>query len=170
MRNTFLLLLLLSTDIGLSAQQTLPPVQTTVIRPLASSACPVNFDAQLNSRFIKRAAGEVRKHDDAPLLQLTFGQLSAPEILSATVAIHGLSPSSRYMPVNEPSGANRTQTFQLDQTPGSAGLGHTEVLVTQMRFVRWAEVTALNYADGTTWHPSSHEQCRAVPSNFHLVN
>jgi hypothetical protein len=164
MRNTFLLLLLLSTGIGLSAQQTLPRAQVTV-RPLASSTCPVNFAAQLNSRFIKRAAGDVRKHDDVPLLKLTFGQLNTPEILSATVTIHGLSPSSRYMLVNEPSGANRTQTFQLDQ----AGLGNTEVSVTQMRFVRWAEVTALNYADGTTWHSSRYEQCRAVPSNFHLV-
>ena len=170
MRNTFLLPLLLSTATGLSAQQTLPRAQVTITRSLASRACAVNFDAQLNSRFIKRDPGDVRKHDDAPLLKLTFGPLSAQKVVSATVTIHGLSPSSRYMLVNKPSGANRTQTFQLDQTPGSAGLSDTEVRVTQMRFVRWAELTALSYADGTTWHPSRYEQCRAVPSNFHLVD
>jgi hypothetical protein len=167
MRNAFLLLIL-STGTILSAQQHSAP--TVYNLPLASSDCPVNFGAELNSRLIARTVEDAQKHGDSPRLKLTFGHKDAPKILGATVTIHGLSSSRRYLPVSERSAANRTQTFKLDQAAGSPGLAHTEVWVTQMALVRWAEVTELNYADGTTWHPSRFTQCRAVPSLFHPVN
>lgn len=166
MRNALLLLTLLSTGIGLSAQ---PSPSTKVIRSGVNLNCPVNFDAQLNSRFVERTITAGQRHADSPSLDLSFGQLNAPPIVSATVTVHGSSPSPQYLPVADLSANNRTQTFKLEPAAGSAGLTQTEVSVNQMALIGWAEITQLNYADGTTWHSSPTTLCRARPSAFHLV-
>ena len=170
MRNTFLLLILLSMGIALSAQQDTPSAPATFTKPLTENGCPVDFGAQVNSRPIARTIEDVRKHGNSPLLELTFGHRNTPKILGVTVTIHGLSSSRRFLPVSERSGEQRVQTFRLGPAHGSADLAHTEVWVTKMLFVRWAEVIELNYADGTTWHESPSAQCRAVPDLFHLVD
>lgn len=167
MRNAFLLLTLLSTGIGLSAQ---PSASVKVIRSAANLNCPVDFDAQLNSPIIMRTLQAGERHTDSPYLDLSFGQLMAPTIVGATVTIHGSSPSTQYLPVNDRSSENRTQTFKLEKAPGSKGLEQTEVLVNQMALVGWAEITELDYADGTSWHSTPFTVCRARPSSFHLVN
>ena len=86
------------------------------------------------------------------------------------MVVHGLLASAGYLPVGERSQTARTQAFELNLAPGKAAVAETEVTVTKMRFVRWAELTELRYADGSTWHPSGTAECRAVPSLFRLVD
>jgi hypothetical protein len=161
MRNAFLFLTLLSAGVFVSAQQ------TNFTKLYKSEGCPIGFGAQVNGRAIARTAEDQKKIGDAPLLDLTFRRRDTPRILSASVTVHGLSSSNRYLPVDKGSDENTTQTFDLG---GAAGLTDTEILVTKMLFVNWVEVTELRYANGSEWHASSEQQCRVVPSKLRLVD
>lgn len=171
MRNALLLLILLSTGVGLSAQQN--PINTTALPVLPiATGCPVNFEAQLNSQPRHHFIQEQQKFDDSQLLRLTFSHHNTAKILGASITVHGVSGSNsaQYLLVSRQTSQNKTQTFKLDRASESTGLTHVEVLVTKMMFVRWAEVTELRFADGSIWHPSALAQCRAMPSGFQLLS
>ncbi len=172
MRNALLLLLLLSTGVSLSAQQSHFGPPTSIFVRTSGTECPVNFDAQLNSQPQRHFIQEQKKFSDSPLLDLTFGYPKTAKIIGASITVHGVSASNsaRYRTVSEPAGPQKTQTFRLDRAPESTGLAHAQVRVTEMMFVRWAEITELRYADGTAWHPTSLAQCRALPSGFRLIS
>ncbi len=123
--------------------------------------------AQVNARAIARKAEDVKKNGDVPLLELTFGQRGKAKVMGAVVKVHGVMSSNRYLPVDERSGEDMTQTFDLG---GAAGLTDTSVWVTKLSYVDWAEVTELRYADGSSWHASSKVGCRAVPSKLRLID
>jgi hypothetical protein len=161
MRNAFLLLTLLSVGASISAQQ---------IIPSGSEGCPIGFSAQLNGRAIARTVEDQKKNGDGPLLELTFGRLDALKMLSASITVHGLSSSNRYLPVDKRSDADTTQTFELRPLNGAADLTNAEVWLNKILFVSWVELTEMKYSDGSAWHPSSGVQCRAVPSKFLLVD
>jgi hypothetical protein len=148
----------------MSAQQAIVP------KPGTSVGCPIGFDAQVNARAIAGTAEEDKKYGDAPLLELTFGQRGTLKILNATVAVHGLSSSHRFLPVDKDSIEDTTENFELGQEHGTTALVDTAVWVKKLLFVNWAEVTELKYVDGSTWHPSSDSQCRAVPSKLRLID
>jgi hypothetical protein len=164
MRNAFLLLMVLSAGVYVSAQQAISA------NPAKSVGCPIGFGAQVNARAIAQTAEDQKKIGDAPLLELTFGQRDTPKIVSASVTVHGLSSSHRFLPVDQGSDENATESFELGQGHGATGLTHTAVWVRKMLFVNWAEVTELKYADGSTWHASSDSQCRVVPSKLRLID
>jgi hypothetical protein len=164
MRQSCLLITLLSAGISVSAQQVLP--STTA----KSVACPIGFSAQVSGRAIARSIDDQKKSDDGPLLELTFGRREAPKLMSASVTVHGLTSSNRYLLVDNRSDENTTQTFDLGSGHGAAELANSEVRLNKILFVSWVEVTDLRYADGSTWHVSSEAQCRSVPSKLLLVD
>jgi hypothetical protein len=164
MRDAFLLLAVLSAGVYVSAQQAISA------NPAKSVGCPIGFGAQVNGRAIARTAEDQKKIGDAPLLELTFGQRDTPKIVSASVTVHGLSSSRRFLLVDQGSDENATETFELGPGHGATELTHTAVWVRKMLFVNWAEVTELRYADGSTWQRSSDSQCRVVPSKLHLID
>jgi hypothetical protein len=169
MRQSCLLITLLSAGVSLSAQQFLPST------PAKSAACPIGFSAQVNGRAIARSVEDQKKKGDGPFLKLTFGRREAPKLMSASITVHGSSSSDRYLPVDKrfeenKTDKNKTQTFDLDSGHGAAELANSEVRLNKILFVSWVEVTDLRYADGSTWHVSSDAQCRAVPSKLHLVD
>jgi hypothetical protein len=164
MRNAFLLLAVLSAGVYVSAQQAISA------NPAESVGCPIGFGAQVNGRVIARTAEDQKKIGDAPLLELTFGQRDTPKIVSASVTVHGLSSSRRFLLVDQGSDENATETFELGPGHGATELTHTAVWVRKMLFVNWAEVTELRYADGSTWNASSDSQCRVVPSKLRLID
>ncbi|MGD0446065.1 MAG: hypothetical protein ABSA39_19190 [Edaphobacter sp.] len=161
MRNAFLLLTLLSAGVSISAQQTIPAT---------SADCPIGFTAHVNGRAIVRTVEDRKKNGDGPLLELTFGRRDALKMLSASITVHGSDSSSRYLPVNQRSGENATQTFELRSENGATDLTNAEVWLNKVLFVSWVELTEMKYADGSAWHASSGVQCRAVPSKFLLVD
>jgi dipeptidyl aminopeptidase/acylaminoacyl peptidase len=161
MRNAFLLLTLLSVGASIPAQQ---------IIPSGNEGCPIGFSAQLNGRAIARTVEDQKKNGDGPLLELTFGRRDSLKMLSASITVHGLSSSNRYLPVNQRSDEKATQTFELRPVNGAADLTNAEVWLNKILFVSWVELTEMKYADGSAWHASSGVQCRAVPSKFLLVD
>jgi hypothetical protein len=169
MRKRFLLPVLLSATIALPAQQNSATAPTVIILRAPGAGCPVKFGASIDTRAIVRSIGDRGQDPNAPLLDLTFGPGKTAKIVGASVTVHGLSPQSLYLPVGQRPSEDRTQTFEFNSHP-QAALAGTEVLVTKMSFVRWAELTQLRYADGSTWQPSAYAKCKAVPSGFRLVS
>jgi hypothetical protein len=172
MRNALLLLLLLSTGVTLSAQQSLVGHPSSIFVQTSGTGCPVNFDAQLNSQPQRHFIQEQKTFSDSPLLDLTFGHRKWVKIIGASITVHGVSGSNsaQYFLVSRETSQDKTQTFKVDRPSKSVGLARVQVLVTKMTFVRWAEITELRYADGSIWHPSALAQCHARPSGFHLVS
>ena len=173
-----LLLLLLSTPaFALAQQQTQADqqVQRTAKRNADVFAqpvnCPVAFTAQVNARAIARSIEDEKKFGNAPLLEMTFRPQQTTAIVAATLTVHGLSADSRYLPaVPAPrTTQDRTQTFKLAATEDTHTLTAAQVHVTKMLVIRYAELTALTYADGTTWHSTPETRCTAHPSNLKLI-
>jgi len=159
MRNAFLLLTLLSAGAFVPAQQIIP-----------SEGCPIGFGAQVNGRAIARTIEDQKKNGDGPLLELTFERRDALKIVNASVTVHGLSASNRYLPVDKRPDENATQTFALRPENGAADLTNADVWLSKILSVSWVELTGMKYADGSAWHASPDAQCRAVPSKLLLVN
>jgi hypothetical protein len=163
MRRSILLLTVLSASASLWAQQ------TAGAKPWSGDGCPIGFGAQVNGRAIVRTVEDRKKNGDGPLLELMFAVHDTPRIVSASVMVHGLSSSDRYLPVSQRPDENISQRFELGGERG-VGLTEAEVRMNRILFVRWAEVTDLRYADGTVWHASPEAQCRTVPSKLLLVD
>jgi hypothetical protein len=136
--------------------------------PSASAGCPVKFGAQIDSRLVARSIADEHKNPNSQILKVTFDRVDSPTVVNASITVHGFSPSSRLLPVEQHSEANKTQTFELKSGPG-LDLSQTDLKITGLALVRWAEVTELRFSDGSTWHKSASEQCSATPSGFRLV-
>ncbi len=155
---------------GLFGQEGTRSAQFRPLKPIILG-CPVTFGAQTDGRAVARTIEDMHRNPDAPLLRLTFG----PErtILSANVVIHGSQGSGLLLPVAGQSGQTRvdsTQSFELKRSSGQQTVADTEVRVTQLRLVRWAELAEVRFADGSIWRPAPDAPCRAVLSPFHLAS
>ena len=169
MRVAFALSVLAMTT-GLFGQEGTRSAQFHLLKP-GTIGCPVFFGAQIDVRAVARTIDDMHQNPDAPLLRLTFGP--GRTILSTNVVIHGSQGSGLLLPVAGQSGqktADTTQNFELKRLSGQPTVADAEVRVTQLRLVRWAELTEVTFADGSIWHPTSDAQCRAVPSLFHLAS
>ena len=162
MRDASFLMILLLAGGHLSAQ-TIAPSEP------ASIGCPVHFGAEVSGRAVARSAKDAKKDDSAQLLELKFSPLSA-HIVSATVIVHGLSQKGRFLPANSATHEDETQVFHLKEASGTPGLVHSDVWISKMTVIKWAELTELQYEDGSVWQPSKDSQCRSVPSGLRLVN
>ena len=131
-----LLALAISTALPLAAQQP---------RISPPSGCPIVFGAQMNGRAIARTIEDQKKYGSAPQLQLTFRAGDVQKILGATLVVHGLPSSSRYLSRRiKVRAGTPPQTFDLG---GDAGLSEAEMVwLTKVLFVDWAELTELRYA------------------------
>lgn len=164
MRNAILFLAIFFAGICMSGQQ------TSSTKAATSEGCPIGFGAQVNGRAIAQTAEDQKKNGSGPLLEITFSVRGTPKILSASVTVHGLFSSNRYLPADQHSPENAEQTFEVARASGADGLTNAAVWLNKILFVNWAEVTELKYADGSVWHESSDSQCRAVPNRLLLVD
>jgi hypothetical protein len=78
------------------------------------------------------------------------------------------SSESRVMPASPTAEQDSTETFTLRSDKRQALL-HSSVWSYKLNGVSWADLTNIEYADGTTWHASSTARCHAVPSRTLLV-
>ena len=170
MANASLLLVLLFAAASLPAQLTSHSNLTMPAMPAGSAGCPISFGAQVDSRAVARWTQNPAQKDPGRDLQLTFKPVDTAQILGASVIVHGLSGHERLLLVSDRSLDDRTQSFDLERVSGRASLDQTNVLVTKMMSVEWAEVTELKYADGSVWHPSQSSQCQATPNRFQPVD
>ena len=147
------------------------PERTVPSAKPVMSGCPVTFGAEVDGRAIAHTVEDAQQNPDAPWLRLTFGPERA--ILSASVVIHGFRNSGLLLPAGGQFGSTTAeiiQNFELKRMFGQSTVADTEIRVTRLRLVRWAELTEVRFADSSVWHPAPDAHCRAIPSLFHLLS
>ncbi|MDP9051970.1 MAG: hypothetical protein M3O31_14820 [Acidobacteriota bacterium] len=100
-------------------------------------------------------------------LTITLG--SGANIVSADIVVHGYLPTAHVMPAGPLAPNELTETFHLSSSAGKP-LVESSIWTRQMILVNWVELKRVEYADGTSWTPTSARQCGAAPSLFMLVN
>jgi len=102
----------------------------------------------------------------AQSLGVTLGN-AAKRIVSADVVVHGYSGGTHILPAAvRPE--EITESFHLAAKEGFP-LADSPIRTTRIAMVQWLELTRIEYADGTSWQPSSDSRCTASPSLFVLV-
>jgi hypothetical protein len=125
--------------------------------------------------FQKLSAQEQAKQLDrvAQLYSRQHGQgldisFARPEvqIVSADVVVHGYPATAHIIPAAPNTPSEITETFHL--TAGAdQPLLSTSVWTTRMVVISWAELTRLEYEDGSTWTAAVGKTgCRAFPSLY----
>jgi hypothetical protein len=150
-------------------QQHLATYATTFPIPVTNTDCPVGFSAS------RQAGGQVLTASDAKPtgpeqgLHLMFDNLSGPAIQSIKVTVYARSLKPRALLLDMRSSDTIAKTFTLERQAGSNALTDADVWMRQVGSIRWADLIAVTFADGATWHSTEDFECRAVPSNFLLV-
>jgi hypothetical protein len=188
MRSLLTVALLLSAACVLPGQD--KPVASNVI--LVTGRCPIGFfghqawpsSATLLSKNplqnqqpngaveLNSPVGPTRPWDKAPHLDLSFdGSMASAKLLKVHVTVYGSPKGPHLMLVNDTSGNSVLESFELmSQVKRAATSFHSELYPQTMGFVQWAEITQIDYADGSTWHPSAESACRVNFTGFKLVN
>ena len=167
MRPSSLILLLLSSP-GLVAQAGNTSA-TIFITPPASKSCPVNFSVKRSSNY----GMALVKGADAPHGQgLQFDFTAAPDlvIVKAYVTVYGRS--GVHMLPTLTLASSKFDAIETTVLTGNAEspLLHSSFWTKKMTGINWAELTRLEYANGTTWQASGQSHCAAAPSLFVLVD
>ena len=147
-----------------------PTSVTTFTLDRASSGCPIGFFASRQADVQMSTASDAAKNSPAQGLHLVLNRGSQPGIQRIEVTVYASSLKARALLLNGSSPDTISKTFTLERERGSATLDEADVWMHQIGSVRWADLISITYADGTTWHPIANLKCRAVPSNFLLVD
>jgi hypothetical protein len=147
-----------------------PASVTTFTLDPANSGCPIGFFASRQADVQMNTASDAAKNGPAQGLHLVLNRGSRPDIQSIEVTVYASSLKARALLLNGSSPDTISKTFTLEREKGSATLDQADVWMHQVGSVRWADLISITYADGTTWHPIANLKCRAVPSNFLLVD
>jgi hypothetical protein len=168
------LLLILSTAFAFS--QALPAPQSNIgspsilYRPAPRAAgCPVSLFATRQGSPSVDLANTSPQSGPAQGLHLSLAHLDTPAIDSIEVTVYATSTSARVLPAGIDSPDLRSKTFLLHRTGDSTTLTQADVWMHKVGSIRWVDLIAINFTNGTTWHPAENSRCRIEPSNFVLV-
>ena len=102
-------------------------------------------------------------------LHLTLTNLTPQDIVAAQLTVHGFSDQWRYVPL---SGADPDLAQQVKVSVSLKGNGHATHDLSLARFsaITLIDITAVIFADGSTWRPDSAAHCSVTPSLLMLVS
>ncbi len=132
----------------------------------ASVGCPVGFNASRQGGLHALTAAEERRLGPGQGLHLTLDRLANPAIQSITVTVYATSSDARMLPLTDSSAKTVVKTFTIERQSGASSLAEADVWMQQVGSISSAVLTAITYADGTSWHPTEDLNCRAVPSLY----
>jgi hypothetical protein len=139
---------------------------------LTSVGCPVGFYASRRAITELSSVGDARLAAPGQGLHLTL--FAKPAIESIEVTVYGTSPNPVILPTSNFASSSDTdtisKTFSIERKPDTPRLKEADVWMEKVGSVRWADLIAVTFADGTSWRATGDVKCRAVPSNFLLVN
>jgi hypothetical protein len=169
MRPSSTIFTLLLASASLAAQTATGNNPTLLVKPPVSRTCPVLFSVdRAPSTAIIRTNGAPTPRGQG--LNLTFAN-PATHIVSADITVHFYVAAAHAIPA-APSASNAaplTETFHL--TSSAENPMHQSSLWTRHTApITWVELTHLDYADGTSWQPSTPRQCAVAPNLFVLVD
>ena len=113
-----------------------------------------------------------RPLDRPPHLELSFdGSKASAKLLKVQVTVHGFPKGPHLMLVNGSSDNSVSESFELMSYAKVAATSfRSEVYTQTVGIAQWADITQINYADGSIWHPSSGSTCRVNFTGIKLVN
>ena len=134
-----------------------------------NSGCPVGFFASRQATGQIMSASDARQAGPAQGLHLMLNHLTQPAIESIEITVYGVSSKARVLPAG-PLPEDVSKTFELRREAGSNSLSDADVWMHNVGSLTRVDLISIHYTDGTTWHPTENLRCRAVPSNFVLVD
>ena len=134
-----------------------------------NTGCPVGFSASRQGTGHAMTAGDARQAGPGQGLHLTLNHLTQPAIESIQITVYGFSSKGRVLPAG-PLPEDISKTFELQRSAGSNTLTDADVWMHNVGTLSRVDLISIHYADGTTWHTTENLQCRAVPSNFLLID
>ena len=169
MRPSSTIFTLLLASASLAAQTPTGNNPTVLVQPPASRTCPIRFSVDRNpdgGALIKTNGASSPRGQG---LDLTFTRPS--QVISADIIVHFYSAAARAIPAapSAPNAAPQPETFHLTSDAGTPIL-HSSIWTNRAAIVNWVELTRLEYADGTSWQPSTPRQCAVAPNLFVLVD
>jgi len=139
---------------------------TTFVIPRGSVGCPVGFYASRQGAPQVTTAAEAKKMGNAQGLHLILDHLAEPAIQSVRITVYAVPPTLRVLPLAPTTDDVISKTFDLTRDSGADSLREADVWMHEVGSVRSADLVSITFTDGTTWHPTGDDKCRAVPSNF----
>jgi len=136
---------------------------------LDNSGCPVGFFASRKATGQIMTAGDAKQAGPAQGLHLMLDHPTAPAIESIEITVYGVSSKARVLPASVPSD-DVSKTFELRRESGSNSLNDADVWMHNVGSLSRVDLISIHYADGTTWRTTQDPKCRAIPSNFVLVD
>jgi hypothetical protein len=128
----------------------------------------------------------------APGLDLHIAAAGSRPIAAVDILVHGFSNQGRVMPASQipnaavdspshvsvgpsdldrnrsgssPTGIEPTQSFHLSRDDSGSAI-RASIAAKGMTGIAWLEVTRVEFTDGSTWQPTSHDECRFAPSLY----
>ena len=105
-------------------------------------------------------------------LELLFdGSRAAAKLLKVHVTVYGSPKGPHLMLVNDGSDNSVSESFELMSYAKVATTSfRSEVYTQTIGIAQWADITQIDYADGSSWHPSPGAACRVNFTGIKLVN
>jgi hypothetical protein len=165
---------------------------TLMIKP--SGGCPIAFFGDLTSPsttelLAKGAPAQyplngttdpvlrIPTQDKRQHLQLSFSQLSfdgvnaTAKLLKVHVTVYGSPKGPHMMLINSGTDGFVAEDFDLTTKAQIAAMSfHSDVYPQTMGVAQWAEISQIDYADGSTWHASSTSTCKVALTGFKRVD
>jgi hypothetical protein len=134
-----------------------------------NSGCPIGFFASRRATGQIMSAGDARQAGPGQGLHLTLNHQTEPAIETIEITVYGVSSKARVLPAGPPP-EDVSKTFELRRSADSNTLTDADVWMHNVGSLSRVDLISIHYADGTTWHTTENLKCRAVPSNFLLVD
>jgi hypothetical protein len=151
-----------------------PPQTHTIVAqiPQASILCPVGVRVQQAASWNAMEVDHIRPAGLAQLLHLTLANPNASRISKATVTVHGFTPKTRAtltpMAVDKaPYDAAKTLDVTFPESPGKEV--SVDLWVPGLSAAYSIDLSAVTYADGSTWKLADGRSCRTSIDGFMLV-
>lgn len=126
------------------------------------ATCPVGISATRQAVGSTMLAGSAPNDPSAHGLRISLSSRSP--LVGAEIVLYGLTPKTRFVPIDSHSPDTISKTFELH-----GRLTVFDLWMSQVSALQQVELRSVTYADGTAWHASATESCRIAPSDFVLV-
>jgi hypothetical protein len=194
MRGSLIVSVLFLATSALSAQDTKTATvvmqgkaTTLVIKPYGG--CPIAFSGDLTSPsttelLAKGAPAQyplngttdpvlrIPTQDKRQHLQLSFdGANATSKLLKVHVTVYGSPKGPHVMLINSGTDGFVAEDFDLTTKAQIAATSfHSDVYPQTMGVAQWAEISQIDYADGSTWHASSTSTCKVTLTGFKRID
>lgn len=133
-------------------------VAPAVLEGFSSSSCPIGIEAMREQHGVIRRAASTPQ--ERPVYQITFDSRGDKPIRHVVLTLVGPTGMHYEAVSSASSRQDGTEEFTLTTT------SKAQVVLKKLTAVKWIDLRAVSYADGTAWHQTSDDVCRVAPSGY----